>query len=473
MALDSFIRAKHGDALQASMPPPPAKQRPSREQIAQNAKLPTTGRLPPVAQKSIVLPSPADPHMVYDANTGTSRPKDSFDSSSVDYSSDSDTSTIGGRQSVIGIRQIQTQPVARSTTPTPAATINHQKTAVASVLPTSGQLTKSAQIPANPLLAYGGQAPRTGDIVQDIRNLQHEQRRLPQRVVQLPNNYDAATNQFLAAAAARGSQAPSNLTTPVRGARFAGVQLIDRDFNDGRASAILFDQNLSEHGMPHAQTAHRQLEFVEPVSPESGDSNTEMSSDPPDPINSDSREPATTNPPAPLRTPRKNQGKTFNEETTPRPRKRAQAVESLDYSRNELLSMTYDDLSREAFDHAASDSAKDSQVSIQHKLQHFATMSAEQQADMFANMPISEWEEAGDWFMDRFMEVMQKMKAARKEKRAISEKFEKELGERERAIEAATATVEEKLDSMKAQGQALLGSSRAGTPVRTAERREK
>ncbi len=49
----------------------------------------------------------------------------------------------------------------------------------------------------------------------------------------------------------------------------------------------------------------------------------------------------------------------------------------------------------------------------------------------FSKISVQEWEAAGDWFLDQFTNVMDKMKASRKEKRNIIAQFEEEISARE------------------------------------------
>ncbi len=78
------------------------------------------------------------------------------------------------------------------------------------------------------------------------------------------------------------------------------------------------------------------------------------------------------------------------------------------------------------------------------------------QHSFFAKITVREWEDAGDWFMDQFTDVMQKMKTARKEKRSLMTQYEDEISAREEAVRGKIEGIEHTLDDLKQEGQTMM-----------------
>lgn len=82
-----------------------------------------------------------------------------------------------------------------------------------------------------------------------------------------------------------------------------------------------------------------------------------------------------------------------------------------DYDDAALAQMSYEDLLKEDFDQdparAESQAAQlPRQGSLSGKMEHFLGKDKEAQMAFFATMPVKEWDEAGDWLLDRFGQVM-------------------------------------------------------------------
>lgn len=86
----------------------------------------------------------------------------------------------------------------------------------------------------------------------------------------------------------------------------------------------------------------------------------------------------------------------------------------------------------------------------------------EEQSSFFASLSLAEWEEAGDLFIDRFTDIMKRIREARKNKREMVAKFEKDIENREAAVRGKSENLDTKLANMKTGGMSLLGDNNSG-----------
>ncbi|KAG6029687.1 hypothetical protein E4U41_000295 [Claviceps citrina] len=136
--------------------------------------------------------------------------------------------------------------------------------------------------------------------------------------------------------------------------------------------------------------------------------------------------------------------------------------QSLDYDDKVLSSMTYQDLQGEPFDVVPQlpgmlnghDSAASKLV---NRLEQFQQQGDREQHQFFSHMSIEEWEKAGDWFVDQFTDIMSRLRQARRNKRNMVAEFEMEAAEREEAIRSRTDAIDRKLIKMKQDGQRVVG----------------
>ena len=134
-----------------------------------------------------------------------------------------------------------------------------------------------------------------------------------------------------------------------------------------------------------------------------------------------------------------------------------------DYDDAALAQMSYEDLIKEDFDQdpaqAESQAAQPPrQGSLSSKMEHFFSKDEEAQMAFFATMPVKEWDEAGDWLMDRFSHVMQQLRAARQEKRKMVESFENEIAQREADVRSKTESINETLAGLRSEGGRMVRS---------------
>ena len=139
--------------------------------------------------------------------------------------------------------------------------------------------------------------------------------------------------------------------------------------------------------------------------------------------------------------------------------------EPLDYDLQELYNKDYASLKGEPFDHSPNGQPfvvpglSDSAV-LADKLVHLSGAEPKTQVEFFESLNIDDWEEAGDWFLDRFGETIRKLKDIRREKRKAARAFEDEIEVRETAVNKKRTLTQAAMIEMKANGAAVL----QGTP---------
>jgi hypothetical protein len=67
-----------------------------------------------------------------------------------------------------------------------------------------------------------------------------------------------------------------------------------------------------------------------------------------------------------------------------------------------------------------------------------------------------EWEESGDWFVDRFAGLMGALKEKRRQIRSVTEKYETELRDREKIIKGQSDGLDTMFKDMRRGGEDML-----------------
>jgi hypothetical protein len=139
--------------------------------------------------------------------------------------------------------------------------------------------------------------------------------------------------------------------------------------------------------------------------------------------------------------------------------------EPLDYDLEELYNKDYASLKAEPFDHSPHAQpfvvpGLPNTAALIDKLVQLNGAEAQTQSHFFASLNIDEWEEAGDWFLDRFGETIKRLKDVRREKRKAARAFEDEIEVRETAVDKKRALTRVAMSDMKSSGAAVL----QGTP---------
>ncbi len=157
-------------------------------------------------------------------------------------------------------------------------------------------------------------------------------------------------------------------------------------------------------------------------------------------------------------------------------RKRAAGPE-LDYDKKTLFGMAYQELANQTFETRAPAQRASAVVikgkTLQDKLGKAfllsknatpddETSASDQQVEFLRDLSIREWEEAGDWFVGRFGDVMKNLVELRRERRNVADGFEKRLAERDAVVARKVQTLDEELRDMKKGGMGIL---RGKTPT--------
>ncbi|KAK5127832.1 hypothetical protein LTR85_004948 [Meristemomyces frigidus] len=144
---------------------------------------------------------------------------------------------------------------------------------------------------------------------------------------------------------------------------------------------------------------------------------------------------------------------------------REEPEERLDYEPSELYAMEYRALKKAEFDidpNAAPFNMSNDQSanSLAEQLASVSRLQPKDQAHFMATLDISQWEDAGEWFLGRFAELVSRFKGARQAKRKAASRFEDEIEERHGAVSKKRKLTESALSEMKASGAQVL----QGTP---------
>jgi Extracellular mutant protein 11 len=135
----------------------------------------------------------------------------------------------------------------------------------------------------------------------------------------------------------------------------------------------------------------------------------------------------------------------------------------LDYTPEELADMPYSKLQEESFDvdPCAQPLQFEAQLksTLQESLVSVRQLHTEEQKRFFASLPLTQWEEAGDWFLDQFSEVLNKFRAARKTRRQVAASLEAEISSRNQEVETRKRKLDEVMAEMKASGVGVLSQN--------------
>lgn len=136
-----------------------------------------------------------------------------------------------------------------------------------------------------------------------------------------------------------------------------------------------------------------------------------------------------------------------------------------DYNPDVLSHMKYEELRDESFDKDPREQEpalpKDMRDQPLPERLTFAQqkLDATGQANFFSALPSTEWEEAGDWFLDQFSAIITRTRAARQKKRKQAQRFEKEIEDRHQHVAKKQRLVEGAMAKMQAQGEGLVPKS--------------
>ena len=142
-------------------------------------------------------------------------------------------------------------------------------------------------------------------------------------------------------------------------------------------------------------------------------------------------------------------------------RARKRQRENADYDDQALSNMSYKNLRDESFDFDPSKAAlagvtQDGTMDLAAKVEQRRHRGEEEQRQFFAGMPMQEWEESGDWFVDQFATLMKKMRDARRETRRVIQEFEDEAERREEVVRTRSDAIDRKLGKMRQDGMKVV-----------------
>ena len=139
-----------------------------------------------------------------------------------------------------------------------------------------------------------------------------------------------------------------------------------------------------------------------------------------------------------------------------------------DYDDEKLKSMTYASLKEEPWDakssgravkkkRANSNQNQDSEYSFDEIMEFTVNESRpEVQVQTFENMSIEEFDQAGEFFVGKFGELMKEITQARKKKRKLVSDFEREIEAHEKAVRGECEGLDKQFRDMRAGGEGVL-----------------
>ncbi|KAF2113254.1 extracellular mutant protein 11-domain-containing protein [Lophiotrema nucula] len=140
----------------------------------------------------------------------------------------------------------------------------------------------------------------------------------------------------------------------------------------------------------------------------------------------------------------------------------ANASPIVDYEAEELFAMDYAKLRQENFDTVPRGKPSVLSEGMQQKplverLEHVhRRLDKNDQAKFLGSLPTTEWEDAGDWFVEQFSSIIKRTKEARQTKRKLAIEFEEEVEKRHQYVAKKQSTVNGALQKMQSQGQGLI-----------------
>jgi hypothetical protein len=136
----------------------------------------------------------------------------------------------------------------------------------------------------------------------------------------------------------------------------------------------------------------------------------------------------------------------------------------IDFDDEKLQKMAYTDLKKEDWDFVASSQKRTNPAGTQHSditledgIKYMVEdETADAQVQFFEEMSMAEYEEAGDFFINKFADLVKQIKDSRKKKRGLVTAFEKEIEEREKAVRVKCENLDKQFNDMRAGGEDVL-----------------
>jgi Extracellular mutant protein 11 len=132
-----------------------------------------------------------------------------------------------------------------------------------------------------------------------------------------------------------------------------------------------------------------------------------------------------------------------------------------DYNQEKLKGMKYSDLKAEDWDTIPNPKPFELPAELQgyslgEQITYYSRQPIEELALFYEHLSTSEWEQAGDWLVEKFGDLLKQLKDKRQEKRRLTEKYEAEIEAREKAVRGKSDLLDKKFDEMKTSGEGML-----------------
>jgi len=136
---------------------------------------------------------------------------------------------------------------------------------------------------------------------------------------------------------------------------------------------------------------------------------------------------------------------------------------SMDYPPDVIISKKFEELEKEGFDHdpktATTVQPQEPAGALSVRLSRLQSSGAKEQQKLFSSLTLDEWEEAGDWFLGQFGEILNRMKKCRKRRRTQAAELETEIAQRHRQVQKRKQYIQSALDDMRQSGSNMLNST--------------
>lgn len=133
----------------------------------------------------------------------------------------------------------------------------------------------------------------------------------------------------------------------------------------------------------------------------------------------------------------------------------------IDYEETVLQQMNFAELLSEPFDYDPArelnqSPAKPPADNLSDRLKFYSGKGEEAQTQVFTQMPVRDWEESGDWFLEQFGDIVKRMREARHAKRKMVEQFETEVLDREEIVRRKKEVIDRKLSKFRHDSEAMM-----------------
>jgi hypothetical protein len=146
---------------------------------------------------------------------------------------------------------------------------------------------------------------------------------------------------------------------------------------------------------------------------------------------------------------------------------------ALDYDQEKLYKMQYAELQERSLDDDPAQKSvvlagEDATKPLPDQLALVQKLEVKAKENFMASLSLDQWEDAGDWFLDRFGDIIRQLKDARKERRQLAKGFGDEIHNRHQAVMSKKRSIKDSLEEMGKNGASVLT---AGTPKKKQKKR--